>query len=873
MIKRITNKITIIIFIITLLVSLSGSLFISSRGYASGSRCKSQSQVAMNYGLCDFQGYFSGSKLTYNGYGWALFDTAYGQPPSSTCSSVFYTCDSNGYLNSFGFISDIQAYLNSSDSQNQEGAAFIIDTMLSSTPQSISYAQSNFSTWENLVNEAVNNQNGLSVKFNAYMNYPSGFGNSMYEYTTSGCTRPSTGCSGEDVFYTDSSSMNNYNSIVFYYKGNPIYYIKKNCGNIVDNSKALLQKPPQITYAIPSLIATCQLSGSQESINFSATPQPSNTSLPTGFTPNIDVYNTNPLDFAVGMAATPDGGGYWVVTNLGQVYPFGDAPSLGGISSSTKLNAPIVGMAATPDGDGYWLVGADGGVFSFGDAKFQGSLGSTTVLNAPIVGMAANSDGKGYWLVGADGQVYPFGDAPSLGGISSSTKLNAPIVGMAATSDGKGYWLVGADGGVFRFGDAKFYGSLGSTVLNARIVGMAATPDGGGYWLVGADGGVFAGPSNGKNFGSAIYQGRVKSLPVQSIISVTSLGTYSINSNDLSATNTYYIFSNYSNPDYFTIKGCLGSGGGQTSYNQPYFQVNGSDVSTGMEFCNDNLVSFAQYQWPWSAPIESWGTNSSNSNEPGGQYGVFASGVIDGFLSALNSTNFNPLALSFSNNSNNTISNNQFGGNFKSLPPCMYNYFDNHNNPNVTKLLSSSINLNKLSGSYYYTSSPNSYTDIILNKSTIPSGKDITLYVNGNVTIKGNIKYSTPSPSKLSDISQFRLVVQGNIYIASSVTEIDGIYIAQPVPNIKNNILYSGYIYTCSSGASSIMYQYTCKNNNQLTVNGALSASNIKLLRPFGNIGTTGPAESINYSPLVWLPDINNGSLQVDKIESLPPVL
>ena len=787
MIKRITNKITIIIFIITLLVSLSGSLFISSRGYASGSRCKSQSQVAMNYGLCDFQGYFSGSKLTYNGYGWALFDTAYGQPPSSTCSSVFYTCDSNGYLNSFGFISDIQAYLNSSDSQNQEGAAFIIDTMLSSTPQSISYAQSNFSTWENLVNEAVNNQNGLSVKFNAYMNYPSGFGNSMYEYTTSGCTRPSTGCSGEDVFYTDSSSMNNYNSIVFYYKGNPIYYIKKNCGNIVDNSKALLQKPPQITYAIPSLIATCQLSGSQESINFSATPQPSNTSLPTGFTPNIDVYNTNPLDFAVGMAATPDGGGYWVVTNLGQVYPFGDAPSLGGISSSTKLNAPIVGMAAT--------------------------------------------------------------------------------------SDGKGYWLVGADGGVFRFGDAKFYGSLGSTVLNARIVGMAATPDGGGYWLVGADGGVFAGPSNGKNFGSAIYQGRVKSLPVQSIISVTSLGTYSINSNDLSATNTYYIFSNYSNPDYFTIKGCLGSGGGQTSYNQPYFQVNGSDVSTGMEFCNDNLVSFAQYQWPWSAPIESWGTNSSNSNEPGGQYGVFASGVIDGFLSALNSTNFNPLALSFSNNSNNTISNNQFGGNFKSLPPCMYNYFDNHNNPNVTKLLSSSINLNKLSGSYYYTSSPNSYTDIILNKSTIPSGKDITLYVNGNVTIKGNIKYSTPSPSKLSDISQFRLVVQGNIYIASSVTEIDGIYIAQPVPNIKNNILYSGYIYTCSSGASSIMYQYTCKNNNQLTVNGALSASNIKLLRPFGNIGTTGPAESINYSPLVWLPDINNGSLQVDKIESLPPVL
>jgi hypothetical protein len=50
------------------------------------------------------------------------------------------------------------------------------------------------------------------------------------------------------------------------------------------------------------------------------------------------------------------------------------------------LNAPIVGMAATPDGGGYWLVAADGGVFSFGDAAFSGAAaGSTT--GAPIVGV------------------------------------------------------------------------------------------------------------------------------------------------------------------------------------------------------------------------------------------------------------------------------------------------------------------------------------------------------------------------------------------------------------------------------------------------------------------------------------------------------
>jgi len=45
-------------------------------------------------------------------------------------------------------------------------------------------------------------------------------------------------------------------------------------------------------------------------------------------------------------------------------------------------------MAATPDGGGYWLVAADGGIFAYGDALFHGSAGATH-LNAPIVGMAA----------------------------------------------------------------------------------------------------------------------------------------------------------------------------------------------------------------------------------------------------------------------------------------------------------------------------------------------------------------------------------------------------------------------------------------------------------------------------------------------------
>jgi hypothetical protein len=199
----------------------------------------------------------------------------------------------------------------------------------------------------------------------------------------------------------------------------------------------------------------------------------------------------------VGIARTPDGGGYWLVAADGGIFTFGDARFAGSLGNLT-LNAPIVGMAATPDGGGYWLVAADGGIFTFGDAAFYGSTGAET-LNQPIVGMAPTSTGRGYLLVAADGGIFTFGDARFAGSLGNLT-LNAPIVGMAATPDGGGYWLVAADGGVFTFGDARFEGSLGRLVLNAPIVGIAPTADGAGYWLVAADGGVFT-------FGDAPFYG------------------------------------------------------------------------------------------------------------------------------------------------------------------------------------------------------------------------------------------------------------------------------------------------------------------------------------------------------------------------------
>jgi N-acetylmuramoyl-L-alanine amidase len=152
------------------------------------------------------------------------------------------------------------------------------------------------------------------------------------------------------------------------------------------------------------------------------------------------------------------------------------------------LDRPIVGMAATPDGGGYWLVASDGGIFAFGDATFDGSMGGQP-LNSPMVAMMAAAGG--YRLVAADGGIFSYG-TPFAGAAVGILQRRA----VSLDSSGTGYRIVSADGSVYAFGGAAYLGSVHVPPLVGEVVTVDPGHDGGN----GADPGFIDAPIDGGGF-------------------------------------------------------------------------------------------------------------------------------------------------------------------------------------------------------------------------------------------------------------------------------------------------------------------------------------------------------------------------------------
>jgi hypothetical protein len=191
-----------------------------------------------------------------------------------------------------------------------------------------------------------------------------------------------------------------------------------------------------------------------------------------------------PVPSGAGPRQLPPTPGYWLVGDDGGVFAF-NAPFYGACGFFPPAPSGCVGIAAVPNGSGYWLLNTAAGPLPFGQAGPSPLAGSCTVFNDPgnlapgfWTSVASTNTGAGYWVVTGPGNVYGCGDAnPPTGGTTSVT-IWTHSVGIAATPDGKGYWVASADGGVYAFGDAAFAGSMGGRALDSPIVGVATTPDG-----------------------------------------------------------------------------------------------------------------------------------------------------------------------------------------------------------------------------------------------------------------------------------------------------------------------------------------------------------------------------------------------------------
>ncbi len=126
------------------------------------------------------------------------------------------------------------------------------------------------------------------------------------------------------------------------------------------------------------------------------------------------------------------------------------------------------------------------------------------------------------------------------------------------------------------------------------------------------------------------------------------------------------------------------------------------------------------------------------------------------------------------------------------------------------------------------------------------------IYVDGDVVITSNIAYDL-SWGGTQDIPSFVLIAKGNIYVASGVTQLDGLYVAQNGG--------SGKIYTCTQNngarfnAASPPDVYT-NCTSKLRVNGAFVADDIRFLRTYSTLreitqtspGTTDSGPALTFT-------------------------
>ena len=254
---------------------------------------------------------------------------------------------------------------------------------------------------------------------------------------------------------------------------------------------------------------------------------------------------------------------------------------------------------------------------------------------------------------------------------------------------------------------------------------------------------------------------------------------------------------------------------------------------------------------------------------------VFGAGAISRFTTAQgHGGELAPNKLAFANTATPP---GAFGGTH-----CIPDYYSTLPTSGTTPLPSTTVPAT--SGTYTHTGN-------LTLSGNLADGVRATLYVDGNLTIAGDIQYSdatgptmNPTWSTIDDIPSLHVHVKGNIYIQSNVTNMVGFYTAQ-----ESTPGTGGVIYTCANGqaavpATDLFNQCGGATGSQLLIRGALVANKVEWLRTGKSLRNAAAgvpanaAELIDLSPELFMvaPQDTPGNTPANKYQyftTLPPVL
>lgn len=315
--------------------------------------------------------------------------------------------------------------------------------------------------------------------------------------------------------------------------------------------------------------------------------------------------------------------------------------------------------------------------------------------------------------------------------------------------------------------------------------------------------------------------------------------------------------------------------------NYPYLQIKGNNVISGANFTANGVCTLDSGAKQANIYTNGFHTNVVEGFPDGtsnAQYGVWASGNIGDKAPGSNTFrgNYGYNRSGGGVGSNDDIREGLFASEGFTDTNSQYgNFYDSSQTPSlpcvdISADLVGAVNTGASAQSFL--TSPTSGSLLLTgNQSiaslTVPAGVKKTLIVQGDLTIQGNINYSTPYTA--TTIPNVKIIAQ-NIYIQSNARSIDANLVAFPYGSPGS---YSkGIIDTCSnmiwqysdgsSGAApgdwptnGRMLTTSCSSNPSLVINGSVIARRMLWKRTFGTLGPkASAADATCYYPNYSVP-------------------